>query len=133
VNCVNVTLYNDMLTNRSFYIQYIGNLLTASGVNWMFPLRRGYLDIMSFNITYLSEFLTFDMDLLNRTVFNGLMRLCLPPPPSTTPAMSSGNANGWTAGGLAPTRASAAATISVSGLWLLAAGMTWRGVRMNAG
>lgn len=92
--CVNDTWYHlDVIANRTLYVEHVGYLLNATRTNWHFPEYPGYLDIEVFNLTFM-----FDLERLNTSVFDGRLRICAPPPPSTTPPMLSGNAEGWANG-----------------------------------
>lgn len=92
--CVNDTWYHLHLRfNEDLYFQHMGYLLNATRQNWVYPDYPDYVDITRFNLSF-----RFDLDALNATVFMGRMHLCVPPPPSTTPPMLSGNADGWVGG-----------------------------------
>jgi len=94
--CVNHSWYHfDMRFNETTYIDLVTYRLNASGINWLFPDRPGYVDIMVFNLTW-----NFDLDAWNKTVYHGEMVFCEPPPPSTTPGMLSGDKDGWKMAGV---------------------------------
>jgi len=89
--CVDGDWYSaELLDNRSLYMEHLGVALDAAGVNWRFPGRPEYFDIMSFNLST-----GFNFDAFNQTVLGGTMQLCLPPPPPQSPEMMSGNEDGW--------------------------------------
>eukprot|EP00443_Scrippsiella_acuminata_P001899 CAMPEP_0115311832 /NCGR_PEP_ID=MMETSP0270-20121206/75560_1 /TAXON_ID=71861 /ORGANISM="Scrippsiella trochoidea, Strain CCMP3099" /LENGTH=529 /DNA_ID=CAMNT_0002730719 /DNA_START=117 /DNA_END=1703 /DNA_ORIENTATION=- len=89
--CYNDTWFHtEMLFNYSVYMDTLGYMLNATRTNWEYPDLPNYVDIFSFNATTY-----FDIDLLNETVFRGRFQVCQPPVISTTPAMLSGNSDGW--------------------------------------
>jgi len=90
--CYNDTYFHtDVLENRSVYLDTMAYFLNATSTNWEYPELPGYVDIFAFNQTFF-----FDLNLLNDTVFQGRFRICVPEVASTTPAMLSGGAEGWT-------------------------------------
>lgn len=89
--CINQTYYYwDLLRNEQLCYQVIGNQLDLAGVNWRYPQMPDWLNISSF-----IKYPYFDLNLLNSTVYDGELKICAGPAPATTPAMLSGNANGW--------------------------------------
>lgn len=131
--CVNDTWYHQVLVpNKTMFIPYVGAILTGAGVNWMHPDSPAYVDIMSYNISARGTGPLFDLDAFNQTVFKGQIQICLPPPPSTTPAMASGNQAGWDGARTAGATRSASGGWR-AGLWLLALSAAGRGRRAMAG
>jgi len=90
-NCVNESFYHEELRdNTTLYIEYLGFILNASRINWLFDDLPDYVDIFSFNTST-----GFDLALLDQLVFNGTMTSCSAPPPPTSPPLLSGNQEGW--------------------------------------
>jgi len=88
--CVNVSWYQDLIGNPKLYIDHLSYILNASVINWVFPDEPDYLDIMSFNKSG-----NFDIDELNRIVYNNTMIMCDPPTTPTPPPFFGGNEEGW--------------------------------------
>lgn len=88
--CINTTWYEDLIDQPKKFIEHLGYVLNASVINWMWPDMPGYLDPYKFNNSG-----TFDIDMLNRLVFNYTMKMCDPPTTPTPPPFFGGNKDGW--------------------------------------
>jgi hypothetical protein len=88
--CVNRSWYQDLIDNPPLYIEHMGFILNASVINWLLPDEPEYLDIQYFNKSG-----TFDLEELNRIVYNNSMVTCDPPTTPTPPPFFGGNEEGW--------------------------------------
>eukprot|EP00927_Polykrikos_kofoidii_P034323 TRINITY_DN29136_c0_g1_i1.p1 TRINITY_DN29136_c0_g1~~TRINITY_DN29136_c0_g1_i1.p1 ORF type:complete len:729 (+),score=75.57 TRINITY_DN29136_c0_g1_i1:153-2339(+) len=88
--CVNKTWYNTFRVNTTLYYAHMRYALKIAQINFEFEEWRSggveeddeiaFVEILSYNLTD-----SFDFNKFNRTVFNGKMKICLPPPPASKP------------------------------------------------
>jgi hypothetical protein len=88
--CVNTSWYDMLIPEPERFIDHMSFILNASVINWLFPDRPDYVDIYSFNKSG-----NFNIELLNKLVFNFTMKLCEPLPTPTPPPFFGGNSEGW--------------------------------------
>merc|ERR1712187_1101993 len=89
--CVEDGWYNNVVRyNATLFYDLLGFLMNATQTNYLFKEEPNWFDIEAFNLTY-----RFNLYLLNSSIFQGTMVLCLPPPPPTEPPMMSGGVHGW--------------------------------------
>lgn len=124
--CVNISWYDNLILQPQRYIDHVSFILNASVINWISPDEPDFVDLQSFNK---SGF--FDLQSLNRLVYNYTMQMCDPPPTSTPPPFFQNNdedldsqrQSGVVATGGTHRSSPATAvlfTCCISALWLLA-------------